>query len=169
MNFQWMQHSALQASKTGSRETQRQTTLDSLASLDFLLFVEGEGWTYSSCTVKILMRRRNLLALPSGISYISCLSFFIPPLIPPPFLTTFTRRGRNRQYLISKEIVRFNPSVREMPRCLGQMDNLNNLLPKMIQNNEYIVNFFSYKKRYRDYFNCYFNKIMSNRNVIKYN
>lgn len=142
-------------SKQAKQEVERRRDkppLESLASLDFLLFVEGEGWTYSSCTVKILMRRRNLLALPSGISYISCLSFFIPPLIPPPFLTTFTRRGRNRQYLISKEIVRFNPSVREMPRCLGQMDNLNNLLPKMIQNNEYIVNFFSYKKRYRDYF-----------------
>lgn len=101
---------------------QNRKSRDKPLSLDFLLFAHTvRGWTYSSCTVKILMRGRNFTC--SGISYISCLSFLI---LPPSF---FTFDEGNRQHLISKEIVRFV----EMPRCLGQMDHLNNLVPKMIK------------------------------------
>lgn len=160
MNFQWMQpfSSPFQGSKTGSRETNHPLAR-------FSPFYAG--WEGGH-----IRRAQWKYWCDAGI-YLLCVQEFRTSRVfhfsspPPSYPSSFSWRSLldegNRRYLISKEIVRFNPFVWEMPRCLGRMDNLNNLVHKITSGITSIsrIVFRMRRKKYRDYF-VYYNVISTN-------
>lgn len=160
MNFQWMQpfSSPFQGSKTGSRETNHPRLW-----LDFLLFMQGEGvdiFVVHSENIDAT-QEFTCFAFRNFVHLVSFIFHPLPPLIPFSWRSLLDEG--NRRYLISKEIVRFNPFVWEMPRCLGRMDNLNNLVHKITSGITSIsrIVFRMRRKKYRDYF-VYYNVISTN-------